>query len=705
MISKELNEVFQSAIEFAKEYNHEYLTLEHLFLACLRHQQGVGIFESLQVDIESMKKELMHYVVAHNESLSAPKEPVETMALSRVLERMMIHIQSSGKENATVGDFIVAATSEEESISAYLLSKYAVDRLDILEVIAHDEPVVEVKEQKQEKKSPLEQFCTHLNKIKHKIDPIIGRESEVERVYQILERKKKNNPLLVGEAGVGKSAIVEGVVLQDDKYEIYSLDIAALMAGTKYRGEFEKRLKVVIEELKQIPNSVLFIDEIHTIVGSGATNGSSMDMSNLLKPALAKSEIKCIGATTYEEYRNYILKDKALSRRFSKVDIKEPGSGDTLKILTGLKPLYEKHHGVKYSQNALKQAIYLSKRYIHDHFLPDKAIDIIDEAGSLFKRKNKTHINSKDIEKVVAKMLNLTGIKSDKEHLKNLENHLKARIINQDDAIKVLTRAIKRSHLKLDREKPMGSFMFVGPTGVGKTELSKQLAKELDMHFLKFDMSEYMHSHTVSRLVGSPPGYVGYEEGGLLTEQIRKHPHSVVVFDEIEKADSSLINIFLQLLDSAQLTDNSGHVADFKNCIVIMTSNLGANDSEAMGFVGGESRYESALKEYFSPEFLNRIETQVVFNQLDAKDMEKITKLELHELEQKLKNVTIDITPAALRELAKMGYDKRYGARNLQRTVDEKIVTVLTDEILFGKLQKGGTVKIGYNKGLTFRYV
>ena len=701
MISKELNQVFQSAIEFAKEHKHEYLTVEHLFLTCLEHKDGAAIFESLQVDIDALKKELLHYIMLHNSSLPATREPIETLTLSRVLEKMMVHIQSSGKESASVGDFLVALYGQEETITQYLFQKYNIERLDIIEVISHNELP---KEQKQSKKTALEQFCIHLNSIKEKIEPIIGREQEVARVFQVLQRKKKNNPLLVGEAGVGKSAIVEGVVYESDQYQIYSLDIAALMAGTKYRGEFEKRLKTVVTELQNIPDSVLFIDEIHTIVGSGATNGSSMDMSNLLKPALAKSQIKCIGATTYDEFRNHIQKDKALSRRFSKIDIKEPNYEDCVKILTGVKPLYEEHHGLKYSENALKKAIELSQKYIHDHFLPDKAIDIIDEAGAYYKQKQKQRINSKDIEKTVARILHLPEVKSDLEHLKDIEPTLKKQIINQDSAIATLTSAIKKSYLQLNRQKPIGSFIFVGPTGVGKTELSKHLASTLGMHFLKFDMSEYMHSHSLSRLIGSPPGYVGYEQGGLLTEEVRKHPHSVVLFDEIEKADGNLLNILLQLLDSATLTDNSGAIADFKNCIVIMTSNLGATDSESMGFANSGDRFDSALNEFFSPEFINRLDAKVSFNPLSLHDIEKITAIELQKIEKNLSKVTIKATKTALQQLAKLGYDKNYGARQLQRVIDTHIITPLTDEILFGKLKGGGSVTIGYRKDFTFTY-
>ncbi|MGM0533504.1 MAG: AAA family ATPase [Campylobacterota bacterium] len=706
MISKELNRVFQKAIEFAKENNHEYLTIEHLFLTALEHPAGGQIFDALQVDSEAMKKELAFYVLSNNESLPTHKEPVETIALSRVLEQMMLHIQSSGKTNATIGDFLAAIFSEEETISLYLLQKYGIERVDILEVISHPmhTPQQEAQKSGKENKSTLEQFCTHLNAQRDKIDPVIGRDDEIVRLYQILQRKKKNNPLLVGEAGVGKSAIVEGLVKEHDEYEIYALDLAALMAGTKYRGEFEKRLKAVVDELQQIDNAVLFIDELHTIVGSGATGGSSMDMSNLLKPALAKGLIKCIGATTYDEYRQYIQKDKALSRRFSKIDVAQPSSTDTLKILQGLQGLYETHHGLHYSNNALQKAIDLSVRYIHDHFLPDKAIDIIDEAGAFYKSKNKKTVNAKDIEKVVANMLNLPEVKSDLSHLRDLDSKLKERIVHQDEAIGVLTKAIKKAHLKLQRDKPMGSFIFVGPTGVGKTEVSKQLAKLLDMHFLKFDMSEYMHSHTISRLIGSPPGYVGYEEGGLLTEEVRKHPHSVIVFDEIEKADSSLINLFLQLFDNAKITDNSGRVADFKNAIVIMTSNLGAGDNDSMGFVTQQNRFDSALAEYFSPEFLNRIDSKVVFNRLEFEDIKHIARIEIQQLQHSLQKVKLQLSDQALNALAKEGYDKRYGARHLQRVIDEKIVSVLTEEILFGKLKKGGRVFIGYKEDFTFSY-
>ena len=594
MISNQLNNIFKEAVSYAKKHRHEYLTVEHVFLALLNSKEGEEILKKAGADTLLLKKKL----IAHIENTLKPlpehvvREPFETVALSRVIENMIRHIQSAEKKEATVGDLLAALFDEEHSYSVYLLKEQGISKLDILEVISHESHVEEKKEKKLSEDSYLAKFTVDLLEEARagRIDPVIGRDKEIERVMQILCRRKKNNPLLVGEPGVGKTAIAEGLALKIAAGEIpdilkgaslFSLDMGALVAGTKYRGDFEKRLKGVIEELKSIPNAIVFIDEIHTIVGAGATQGGSMDASNLLKPALASGAIKCIGATTYSEFRNFLEKDRALSRRFAKVDVKEPDLETSFKILKGLKEKYEKHHGVKYSIAALRSAVELSDRYINDRQLPDKAIDLIDEVGASFhlRKKKRSVVTVHDIEDVVAKMLNLPPARvthDDIELLKDLEERLKARVLGQDEACEHLAMAIKRSRAGLNPpNKPIGSFLFVGPTGVGKTELAKELAKNLGVHFERFDMSEYMEKHAVSRLIGAPPGYVGYEEGGLLTEAIRKHPHTVLLLDEIEKAHPDLINILLQVMDNATLTDNNGNVADFKHVIIIMTSNVG----------------------------------------------------------------------------------------------------------------------------------
>jgi ATP-dependent Clp protease ATP-binding subunit ClpA len=556
-----------------------------------------------------------------------------------------------------------------------------------------------------------------------KIDPVVGRIDEIERVMQTLCRRKKNNPLLVGEPGVGKTAIAEGLalkisegdvpdVLKDAK--VFALDMGALIAGTKYRGDFEKRLKGIIKELSGMDDAILFIDEIHTMVGAGATSGGSMDASNLLKPALARGDLKCIGATTYQEYRNFFDKDKALSRRFAKIDVEEPSVEDTFTILKGIQHKYEDYHKIKFTDEALQSAIDLSVKYLHDRFLPDKAMDIVDEVGAHFMLRGKegVTVKPKDIEESVAKMMKLPSTvigTDDTKKLKTLEKDLAAHIIGQDEAITELSTAIKRSYAGLNApNRPIGSFLFVGPTGVGKTALATQLAETLHVHFERIDMSEYMEAHTISRLVGAPPGYVGYEQGGLLTEMIKKHPHTVLLLDEIEKAHPDIMNILLQVMDGAKLTDNNGVVSDFKNVILIMTSNIGTKEANVMGFSKDNSmKTDKALKAFFAPEFMNRLSAVVEFNTLDLETLISIVDVELDKLNLLLKpkKIKVKVNKKAKEYLAREGYDERYGARHIARVIDEKIKEALTEEILFGKLKKGGTVKVAFkNDTLTFEF-
>ncbi len=719
MISNQLNSIFKEAVRFAKQHRHEYLTVEHVFLALLGSQEGARILKKAGADTLLMRKKL----IQHLENTLKPlpenlvREPFETVALSRVIENMIRHIQSAEKKEATVGDLLAALFDEEHSYSVYLLKEQGISKLDILEIISHQPESLSEEQQKEEKEgiaedSYLAKFTIDLLKEakKGKIDPVIGRDKEIERVMQILCRRKKNNPLLVGEPGVGKTAIAEGLALKIAAGEIpdvlegaslYSLDMGALLAGTKYRGDFEKRLKGVIEELKKIPNAVLFIDEIHTIVGAGATQGGSMDASNMLKPALASGAIKCIGATTYNEFRNFLEKDRALSRRFAKVDVKEPDLETTFKILKGLKEKYERHHKVKYQVNALRSAVELSDKYINDRQLPDKAIDLIDEVGASFHllKKRRSVVTVNDIEDTIAKMVGLPPQRvtsDDLSILANLEERLKERVLGQEEAVDHIAMAIKRSRAGLNPpNKPIGSFLFVGPTGVGKTELAKELARTMGVHFERFDMSEYMEKHAVSRLIGAPPGYVGYEEGGLLTETIRKHPYTVLLLDEIEKAHPDLINILLQVMDNATLTDNNGNIADFKHVILIMTSNVGATEANIMGFKKESvSKFDEALKQYFTPEFRNRLDAIIRFKPLSLEIVEGIVDKFIEELNQQLDNkgIWLELTPNAKKYLAKKGYSEELGARPLARVISEEIKTPLTNEILFGKLKHGGKV-------------
>ena len=600
MISAQLNAVFQKALLYAKDQHHEYLTIEHVFFALLGSVEGIEIIKECGGDAAAMREAIGHYLTSTMQSLPSDvqQEPYETVALSRMIDQMIRHIQSAQKTQAEVGDLMAAVYEEQHTYACMLLEENAITRLDVLEVISHRDANTVAGDVEE---SYLQKYTIELvQKAREgKIDPVIGRKNEIERVVQTLCRRKKNNPLLVGEPGVGKTAIAEGLALRIAENNvpslikdapIYGLDLSAMLAGTKYRGDFEKRLKGVIDEIKSEKNAIMFIDEIHTLVGAGAVSGGSMDASNQLKPALASGELKCLGATTYGEYRNIFEKDRALSRRFARVDVDEPSQKESVLILKGLRPKYEAHHELTYTDKALKSAVELSKKYISDRFLPDIAIDLIDEAGASFRLKNKKRrsVTSHDIEQVIAKM---TGVppsrigENDVKKLANIEMQLRHLVIGQDAAVERVALAVKRSRAGLNApQRPIGSFLFSGPTGVGKTELARSLANVLGVHFERFDMSEYMEKHALSRLVGAPPGYVGYEQGGLLTEAIRKHPYTVLLLDEIEKAHPELINVLLQVMDNAVLTDNNGYKANFKNVILIMTSNIGATERNVMGF-------------------------------------------------------------------------------------------------------------------------
>jgi len=728
MISIALNDVFKNAVGYAKENRHEYLTVEHVFFAILKSEEGIDILSVLGANLETLEKGIIDHINKTIPSLKEAVEPFETVALSRAINDMMTHIHSSGRTEASIGDMLASIFLQEHCFAVHLMKKEGIVRVDILEVISHYSVGKEGqnKENKSKKEeSLLDQFTIELVALAQtgKIDPVVGRVDEIERVMQTLCRRKKNNPLLVGEPGVGKTAIAEGLALKISEGEVpdilkdskvFALDMGALVAGTKYRGDFEKRLKGIISELSHMDDAILFIDEIHTMVGAGATSGGSMDASNLLKPALARGDLKCIGATTYTEYRNFFDKDKALSRRFAKIDVEEPSIEDTFTILKGIQHKYEEFHNIKFTDAALQSAIDLSVKYLHDRFLPDKAMDIIDEVGAHFMLRGQNNVTVKpgDIEESVAKMMKLPSTvigTDDTQKLKTLEKDLKEHIIGQEEAISALSTAIKRSYAGLNADnRPIGSFLFVGPTGVGKTALATQLAKTMHVHFERLDMSEYMEAHTVSRLVGAPPGYVGYEQGGLLTEMIKKHPHTVLLLDEIEKAHPDIMNILLQVMDGAKLTDNNGVISDFKNVVLIMTSNIGTKEANVMGFNKDNSmKTDKALNAFFSPEFRNRLSAIVEFNTLPLDVLVKIVDTELEKLNDLLKSkkVKVKLSKKAKEYLANEGYDERYGARHIARVIDEKVKEALTDEILFGKLKKGGTVKVDYKKEkLTFQF-
>ncbi len=731
MISKELRHIFAQAVHYAKSNKHEYLTLEHIFLMLINDETIENIFIDLGVNSDEIFNDLKEYIEKNTPRLPEDiiDEPMETVALSSTIEYMIAHTQSSGKTKANVEDMFVAILKDEKAYATYLLKKLGIQRVDILEEISHrfdDESDENGEENKKEK--VLEQNSSELVAIakKGEIDPVVGRDIEIARVIEILGRRKKNNPLLVGEPGVGKTAIAEGLALKISKKEVpeflqdatlFSLDMGSMLAGTKYRGDFEKKLKSLLSEISKIPNAILFIDEIHTIVGAGSVGGSAMDASNILKPLLANGKLRCIGATTFAEFRNDFSKDKALSRRFAKVDINEPSIEDAITILEGLKDKYEEYHNVKYSKNAIISAVELSKKYIQDRFLPDCAIDVIDEVGASKKiaiqnslETNNT-ISEKDVEATISKMAHIparSATKSDLSLLKNLEKNMQKRVFGQDNAISTIVQAIKRNKagLTIDK-KPIGSFLFTGPTGVGKTEVAKELSLQMGIHFERFDMSEYMEAHAISRLIGAPAGYIGFEQGGLLTESIRKHPHTVLLLDEIEKAHPDLMSILLQVMDNAELTDNSGNKADFQNVILIMTSNLGVAEANVMGFAKNEKLNENkAINRFFAPEFRNRLDSVVSFDSLSQDIVSKVAGKFIEDLEKQLENkkIKIEISKKAKDELARLGYDKAMGARPLNRVISDKIKNPLTDEILFGKLKKGGIVKIDYKDEFVFVY-
>ncbi|MEA3383769.1 MAG: ATP-dependent Clp protease ATP-binding subunit ClpA [Campylobacterota bacterium] len=744
MINKDLQKVFGHAVNYARANNHEYITVEHIFVYLLKEKSIIDLLNDIGVNIEEVISKLKDYIFKNTPKYPEgfeSEDPIETVVLSNTIEQMVAHIQLSGKEDATVEDMFVYILKDEKAYCTFLLHEQGLQRVDILENISHsdieDEEFdidddLEDELSNTQKKNKTDDTPLSLNSVElvsialeGKIDPVIRRDKEISRVIEILARRKKNNPILLGETGVGKTAIAEGLALeisQDNVPEflkdakLYSLDMGSMLAGTKYRGDFEKKLKAVLKEVSKKKNAILFIDEIHTVVGAGAVGGSTMDASNILKPMLSSGKLRVIGATTYEEYRNDFGKDKAFSRRFAKVEIKEPSIDDCVLILDGLKSTYEKFHNVEYSKESLELAAQLSKKFINDRFLPDSAIDVIDEVAATVKlkksSKNSIKITSKDVENTISKIANIpakTATSSDLTLLKGLERNLQKRVFGQDDAIKTIVKSIKinRSGMGIDN-KPVGSFLFTGSTGIGKTEVAKELAHVMGVHFERFDMSEYGEAHTVSRLIGAPAGYVGYEKGGLLTESIKKHPHTVLLLDEIEKAHPDLMSLLLQVMDNATLTDNNGTKADFQNVILIMTSNLGATASTVMGFEKDDSVNEDkAVKKFFAPEFRNRLDATVKFTALTQDVLVKIVTKFIKDLENQLedKNIKINLTPKAKKQLAVLGYDKLMGARPLQRVISKEIKEPLTDEILFGELKNGGVVKIDFKKDIfTFEY-
>ena len=726
MINQELEQNLNNAFKLAQDQKHEFVTVEHLLLSLLENSDAIALLTSNKVNIEQLRVDLQEFIGSTTPKISNETEIdiQPTLGFQRVIQRAVFHVQSSGKDEVKGSNILVAIFSEKESQSVFLLEQLGLTRLDAVSYLSHgrsentDPDNIEAGESNEpESNNALEQFTTNLNKeaLEGRIDPLIGRTSEVERVVQILARRSKNNPLLVGESGVGKTAIAEGLakLITENKVPdlikdsvIYSLDMGALLAGTKYRGDFEERLKAVLKELEDDSSAILFIDEIHTIIGAGATSGGVMDASNLLKPALAKRSLQFVGSTTYKEFRGIFEKDRALSRRFQKVEVSEPTVDETFNILKGLKDRFEEHHEIKYTEGSLRAAASLASKHINDRFLPDKAIDVVDEAGARQKlvpiSKRKKTINELDIEKIVASIARIpekTVSTSDKKSLEKLEENLKRVIFGQDVAVESLSSAIKlaRAGLRVD-EKPVGSFLFSGPTGVGKTEVSKQLAKIMGIEFVRFDMSEYMERHTVSRLIGAPPGYVGYDQGGLLTESVNKHPHSVILLDEIEKAHPEVFNILLQVMDHGTLTDNNGRKADFRNTIVIMTTNTGAQDMSraSMGFQSQDHTSDATemIKKTFSPEFRNRLDGIIQFNPLPTEVIRTVVDKFLVELQVQLEvqKVQLEVSDEVRDWLLENGYDKNMGARPMQRLIQDSIKTVLAEEILFGKLSKSGGI-------------
>ena len=741
--SPALEETLHRAVSIANSHTHEYATLEHLLLALVDDKDASNVMTACNVDLGTLRSSLEAYIETELRSLigATGEDSKPTAGFQRVIQRSVIHVQSSGRDEVTGANVLVAIFSERESHAAFFLQEQEMTRYDAVNYIAHgiakkpgaseSRPVRQASEDSHEDRSTkaptteaLAAYCVDLNeKSRHgKVDPLIGRASEVERCIQILCRRTKNNPLLVGDPGVGKTAIAEGLakkIVDNEVPEvlagstIYSLDMGSLLAGTRYRGDFEERLKQVVKELEAHPKAVLFIDEIHTVIGAGATSGGAMDASNLLKPALSSGAIKCIGSTTYKEYRQHFEKDRALVRRFQKIDVNEPSLDDTIKILKGLKPYYETFHKLKYTDAAIKSAVELSNRYITDRKLPDKAIDVIDEAGALQmvmpESKRRKVIGTKEIEHVISKIARVPSksvSRNDAQALKDLKEDLGRVVYGQDEAIEQLSAAVKMARAGLrDPLKPIGCYLFSGPTGVGKTEVAKQLAATMGMELLRFDMSEYMERHTVSRLIGAPPGYVGHDQGGLLTDAVDQQPHAVVLLDEIEKAHPDIYNILLQVMDNGQLTDAIGKKVDFRNVVLIMTTNAGASDNQknSIGFGRGkvEGEDESAIKRLFTPEFRNRLDAVVTFKALSPSVITHVVKKFLFQLEMQLadRHITIGLTEEAAEWLAQNGYDELYGARPLARVIQESIKKPLADEILFGRLQKGGQVLVKLEDG------
>ena len=746
MLNKDLELTLNAAFREARTRRHEFMTVEHLLLALLDNPSAGEALNACGVDISGLKTELLEFIDENTPvipDLEEERETQPTLGFQRVLQRAVFHVQSSGKNEVTGVNVLVAIFSEQESQAVYLLKKSDISRLDIVNFISHgisktddelgddtDDIHEEVQEVQNEEASKLDSFTTNLNAQAKdgNIDPLVGRDSEVERTVQVLCRRKKNNPLLVGEAGVGKTAIAEGLayrIVNEQVPEViadavvYSLDMGALLAGTKYRGDFEKRFKSLLKELQAKPNSILFIDEIHTIIGAGAASGGVMDASNLLKPLLSSGQLRCMGSTTYNEYKNIFEKDRALVRRFQKIDVLEPSVADTTKILNGLKERYEEHHGIRYTQKALKAAAELSAKYINERHLPDKAIDVIDEAGANQRlqpsSKRKKTIGVSDIESIIAKMARIPAqsvSSTDKETLKNLDRNLKMLVFGQDQSIDALTSAIRLSRSGLANEdKPVGSFLFAGPTGVGKTEVTKQLAKCMGVEFIRFDMSEYVERHAVSRLIGAPPGYVGFEQGGLLTEAVIKNPHAVVLLDEIEKAHPDIYNILLQVMDHGTLTDNNGRKADFRNVVVVMTTNAGVQETtrKSIGFTEQDHTHDamSEINKVFSPEFRNRLDNIIWFNHLEKDVILQVVDKFVVELQAQLdkKSVNLELTSKAREWLADKGYDKAMGARPMARVIQDELKKPLANEILFGELVDGGTVKVSVkDKKINFDY-
>jgi ATP-dependent Clp protease ATP-binding subunit ClpA len=739
MLSKELELSLNQAFRSAYDKRHEFISVEHLLLAILDNSAAVGVLNACGANIEQLQHELTGFL-EETTPLIAPgikRETQPTLGFQRVLQRAAFHVQSSGHQEVTGANILVAIFSEQDSHAVFLLNQQDVSRLDVVNFISHGISKLHDDSEPSQKPdsgtndegepsaaNPLEKFAENLNELARsgKIDPLIGRRGEIERTLQVLCRRRKNNPLLVGEAGVGKTAIAEGLakkIVEGDVPEvlanstIYSLDLGSLVAGTKYRGDFEKRLKALLAQLKKEPHSILFIDEIHTIIGAGSASGGVMDASNLIKPVLASGDLRCIGSTTYQEYRGIFEKDRALARRFQKIDVLEPSVDETFQILKGLKSRFEEHHEVKYSLAALRTAAELSDRYITDRHLPDKAIDVIDEAGAgqrlLPASRRRKQIGTLEIEDIVSKIARIppkTVSTNDKEKLRDLEKNLRMLVFGQNEAITALSAAIKLSRAGLrEAQKPIGCFLFAGPTGVGKTEVTRQLSKVLGVELLRYDMSEYMERHTVSRLIGAPPGYVGFDQGGLLTEEVTKHPHAVVLLDEIEKAHPDVFNLLLQVMDHGTLTDNNGRKADFRNIILVMTTNAGASEGgrASIGFTQQDHSTDSmkVIERSFSPEFRNRLDAVIQFQPLNIEIIAQVVDKFMFELETQLaeKRVSVVLEPEAREWLAEHGFDPQMGARPMSRVIQEKIKKPLAEEILFGTLAGGGVARIGVKGG------